>query len=117
MESRNRTSLAWLLVEFAAPQMDEGCRSWLCAQIGAGDTDVAIFEALKFYARSATVLPRALVGRVESWAAGYVGSDLEQRIRPVLDRIIPAGGSHHNRSAAPAFAELTGRRVRFTPAE
>ncbi len=65
-----------------------GPRAWLCAKIGAGEHESAIWDVLTFYADSSEAeLPHELAAPIQVWIAGYAGSDNEPILRCLFERI------------------------------
>jgi hypothetical protein len=80
-------ALAWSLADAASTLMNRADRTRLCAKIGAGEQDSAILDVLARYANANAELPFALALPIQKWIDGYAGSDTEQVLRHIYDRI------------------------------
>jgi hypothetical protein len=80
-------ALAWALADSAAPLLSRKARTWLCAQIGAGELLSAITEVLGVYGRSNAEMPTELAESVAAWLLGYQGSDSEPGLLRLVARI------------------------------
>jgi len=67
--------------------MNPADHTTVCAKIGAGEHDSAIRYVLSFYAHTGAKLQCALAGPIQRWIDGYAGSDSEQILRRIYDRI------------------------------
>jgi hypothetical protein len=86
----NRTdgrTLAWALADSANKSMNPADHTTVCVKIGAGEHDSAIRYVLSFYAHTGAKLPCALAAPIQRWIDGYAGSDSEQILRRIYDRI------------------------------
>ena len=86
----NRTdgrALAWALADSSNEFMNPADHTTVCAKIGAGEHDSAISYVLSFYAHTGIELPFTLAAPIQRWIAGYAGSDSEQILRRIYDRI------------------------------
>jgi hypothetical protein len=83
----NEMSLAWSLVDVAAPQLDNAARTWTCTQIGAGESRTAIENILRVIAPHQLCLSVDLAVQLYSWLSGFHGSDCEKTLRRFPEQI------------------------------
>jgi hypothetical protein len=87
VDSVDETHFAWSLLEAADAFLDPGARSWLFAQLGAGEQRRVIGDLLVGFAFTETELPAALTALLWSWVNGFVGSEEESSLRDTVNRI------------------------------
>lgn len=87
MSGARELALAWSLADVARPSLNARARTWMCAQIGAGEYYEAIRALIEFLARHGIALPAETAQELRSWVAGYTGSDCETELRELMERI------------------------------
>ena len=105
MNGAEEQALAWALLDSTRAFLRRSTRSWLCAQIGAGEQHSAISALLEDCARRGTVLPANVNLSLQCWVNGYAGCDLEPLLRGLIDRVVCQG--HVPQGAGPS----TGRSL------
>lgn len=87
MDRAAEVTFAWALLHAARGFLDQTAHSWLCAQLGAGETQVVIRDLLTGFVSSSTALPRAIAPSLWSWLDGFHGSDAEADLRDIAARL------------------------------
>ena len=117
MNSADVGALAWALADSANAFMNRADRARVCAKIGAGEQDSAITDVLTCYANTNTELPFALASPIRKWIDGYAGSDTEQILRHVYDRISVPGEDAASSEPVEAKAHRPPKRLIATRSE
>lgn len=92
MNRAEEDRFAWALMEAAGIFLNECARSWLCAKLGAGETQSVIRDLLAGFASSSTKLPLPLAASLWSWANGFRGSDDEMTVREIIGKVTLMSG-------------------------
>lgn len=89
MDRAAEVAFAWALLDSARSFLDESARAWLCAKLGAGETQCVVRELLAGYVSSNTRMPAVLAAALWSWANGFAGSEEQATIHDTIIRIRP----------------------------
>jgi hypothetical protein len=81
----SEAQLAWVLTETTAKQFTRYDRAWVYAELGAGETYVAIWHILAIVVSERHSLPTHLVTALTTWLDGYIGNEHEPAIRNLLN--------------------------------
>lgn len=116
MDRAAEVTFAWALLHAARGFLDETAYSWLCARLGAGETQAVIRDLLAGFVSSSTALPVAIAPSLSSWVAGFGGSDAEPALRDIASPLRPAevGVSEAVSPAARLVARHSERAGRVT---
>lgn len=87
MSRAEESLLAWSLVEVALPKLDKAAKTWACTHIGAGECRMAIEALLRVIARYEVDVPFDVASQLHSWLRGYRGSDREESLRRLVEKI------------------------------
>ena len=113
MDRAAEVTFAWALLHAARGFLDDTAYSWLCAQLGAGETQVVIRDLLAGFVSSSTALPGAIAPSLWSWLDGFHGSDAEMDLRDIAARLrMTEPGAADAATSGPAarlVARQTGR--------
>jgi hypothetical protein len=88
-----------VLVDVAAPQLDNAARTWTCTQIGAGESRAAVENLLRVIGRHQLCLSVDLAEQLSSWLSGFRGSDCEKTLRRFAEQIPVKMFGGRNRNA------------------
>jgi hypothetical protein len=79
--------LAWMLAEATAMRFAQSDRARVYAELGAGETLLAIGHMLAIVVSKQYPLPAQLVTALMAWLDGYVGTEHEAPIRNLLNYV------------------------------
>jgi hypothetical protein len=82
----DQRSLAWAMMDVAAPHLAPNDRTWLWVKIGAGDLESVLMTLVGICMRNDVAHSVNLGGAVRDWLDGYAGTDVaaafESYVRP-----------------------------------
>ncbi|TPG36534.1 hypothetical protein [Mycolicibacterium hodleri] len=77
-------SLAWAMMNVAAPHLAPNDRTWLWVKIGAGDLENALMTLVGICMRNDAALSSDLAAALRDWLGGYSGMQLAADFEPYV---------------------------------